>query len=69
MPSDKIIEEKPEEKTKKNDKDKDEGKQFEKAIDETDIAIFKRYEPIFLIGKIFITTLNICIHLRSILRV
>jgi hypothetical protein len=42
MASDKIVEEKPNEDSKKNEKDKENEKLFEKAIDETDIAIFKR---------------------------
>lgn len=42
MPADKIIEEKPEGETKE-DKAKEDEKKFQKAIDETDIAIFKRW--------------------------
>lgn len=41
MTADKIIEEKQEKEPKK--KDNEDKKEFHKAIDETDIAIFKRY--------------------------
>lgn len=42
MASEKIQEEKQEQATKPESKKKDEGKEYQKAIDETDIAIFKR---------------------------
>lgn len=48
MPSDKIIEEKPNEKKDSKKQKEEEDKKFQKAIDETDIAIFKRYDRHFI---------------------
>lgn len=42
MPADKIIEEKPDDGTKTKKQKEEDDKKFQKAIDETDIAIFKR---------------------------
>lgn len=51
MPSDKIIEEKPNEKKDSKKQKEEEDKKFQKAIDETDIAIFKRYNRHFIPGQ------------------